>query len=154
MPKSPLPAGRRAPDRSQPEPPARVATCLVELVLSAGEFGPQAEPALRQLRAALERHQPVVGGDASGDSPSRCDEPPVDYESGTILRTGMAVTQEFGKLDVTLRALVSTRDLIQGATVGAEHLRAAIGGLRAGTEAEGPLDGLPFLEQSVRASWS
>lgn len=114
-----------------PEQVVRISTCLVELVLSAGEFGPQAEPALRQLRAALEAHQP-------------------EDEAGAILRTGMAVTQEFGKLDITLRALVSTGDLLQGALLGAEHLRAAVAGLREATSPQGPA----FVEQSVRASWS
>jgi hypothetical protein len=114
-----------------PEAVVRVSTCLVELVLSAGEFGPQAEPALRQLRAALEAHQPVD-------------------ESGTIMRTGMAVTQEFGKLDITLRALVSSGDLLQGALLGAEHLRLAVAALRDVAEPSGAA----FTEQSVRASWS
>lgn len=100
------------------------ATCLVELVLSAGEFGPQAEPALRLLRAALEASTPEA--------------------ASPILRTGMAVTQEFGKLDITLRALVSTADLVQGALLGAAHLRSAMGGPGTGA----------FQEQSVRASWS
>lgn len=104
------------------------ASCLVELVLSAGEFGPQAEPALRQLRAALEVDLT--------DAPA----------GGQILRTGMAVTQEFGKLDITVRALVSAGDLVEAATLGAEHLRAAI-------DAAQQPDG-SFQEQSVRASWT
>lgn len=101
-------------------------SCLVELVLSAGEFGPQAEPALRELRAALEVEHPERG-------------------SGPVLRTGMAVTQEFGKLDVTLRALVTAGDLVSGAALGAEHLRRAVAAL---PRAAG------FQEQSVRASWT
>jgi hypothetical protein len=103
----------------------------VELVLSAGEFGPQAEPALRRLRAVLEADQAASDG-AAGD----------------ILRTGMAVTQEFGKLDITLRALVSTGDLVQGALLGAAHLRGAVERLTADGSAA------VFQEQSVRASWS
>ena len=116
---------------------AETSTCLVELVLSAGEFGPQAEPALRELRAALEAYQDQTSApDGSALSP--------------ILRTGMAVTQEFGKLDITLRALVSTDDLLLGARLGAEHLRGAVTALDDGDRS------LPasFQEQSVRASWS
>lgn len=99
--------------------------CLVEIVLSAGEFGPQAEPALRMLRAVLE----------------------VPHQQGPILGTGMAVTQEFGKLDITVRALVSAGDLVQGAALGAEHLRLAIDAVE---REQHPA----FQEQSVRASWS
>lgn len=105
------------------------AACLVELVLSAGEFGPQAEPALRELRAALER--------APSDDPA------------SILRTGMAVTQEFGKLDITVRALVSAADLLEATALGAGHLRAAIGTVLGGDGASAV-----FHEQSVRASWT
>jgi hypothetical protein len=97
-------------------------TCLVELVLSAGEFGPHAEPALKALRAALD------GG--PGD--------------GQVLRTGVAVTQEFGKLDITLRAVVSAPDLVSGAALGTEHLRQAVAAV----------DRPGFQEQSVRASWT
>lgn len=104
-----------------------LAACLVELVLSAGEFGPQAEPALRRLRAALEL--------------------PAQPEGSEILRTGMAVTQEFGKLDITVRALVRAEDLMTAAGVGTRHLRAAIG------TASGP-GNRTFQEQSVRASWT
>lgn len=111
----------------------RVGTCLIELVVSAGEFGPQAEPALRQLRSALEAGQQL----------------PAEGLTGPILRTGMAVTQEFGKLDITLRALVSTDDLLQGALLGAQHLRDVVDQVERA-------EGLPasFQEQSVRASWS
>lgn len=110
-------------------PAAATASCLVELVLSAGEFGPQAEPALRQLRAALEL------------APERA--------TGPILRTGMAVTQDFGRLDITVRALVSADDLVHAATLGAEYLRAAIGAAEnAASEVHS------FQEQSVRASWT
>ena len=94
-------------------------------MLSTSEFGPQAEPALRRLRTALE----------------------APAQAGAILRTGMAVTQEFGKLDITVRALVSAADLVQAATLGAEHLRLAIDAVE---QAEHPA----FQEQSVRASWS
>jgi hypothetical protein len=99
----------------------------VELVLSAGEFGPQAEPALRELRAALELERPELAA------------------SEPVLRTGMAVTQEFGKLDITLRALVTTGDLVSGAALGAGHLRRAVEALSGGAA---------FQEQSVRASWT
>ena len=58
----------------------------------------------------------------------------------------MAVTQEFGKLDITLRALVTAGDLVSGAALGAEHLRRAVRG-------PAPRSG-PFQEQSVRASWT
>lgn len=128
------------PDRGE-----RPGTCLVELVLSAGEFGPQAEPALRRLRAALEARQPDTG--AAGD-----------LADGPILRIGMAVTQEFGKLDITLRALVRAGDLVQGALLGAEHLRTAVSGLSGGHDPDSPSPSAggaaSFQEQSVRASWS
>lgn len=104
---------------------AGTSTCLVELVLSAGEFGPQAEPALRRLRAALEVDQPA--------------------EQGPVLRTGMAITQEFGKLDITLRALVSAADLMAAAALGAAHLRSAVAAVEHGEA---------LREQSVRASWT
>ena len=96
--------------------------------MSVGEFGPKAEPALQQLRAALELAP--------------------EQSSGPILRTGMAVTQEFGKLDITVRALVSADDLMRAAVLGAEHLREAVGGV----ERDGDLQ--TFQEQSVRASWT
>jgi hypothetical protein len=118
----------------------RTSTCLVELVLSAGEFGPQAEPALRRLRAALEAEHPEpvsVEGVPAGPGP--------------VLRTGMAVTQEFGKLDITLRALVTAADLLAGATLGAAHLRAAVAGVEQGGSPDFRAD---FREQSVRASWT
>lgn len=118
---SKAPGGCEAEEVSDPADGA----CLVELVLSAGEFGPQAEPALKRLRALLE----------------------VPHQHGPILRTGMAVTQEFGKLDITVRALVSAADLVQGAALGTQHLREAIGTLALG---EYPA----FQEQSVRASWT
>ena len=108
-------------------------TCLVELVLSAGEFGPQAEPALRELRAALEGER--IGAD------------------GPVLRTGMAVTQEFGKLDITLRALVSSGDLVTGTALGAAHLRRAVDALREPGHAAAAVSA-PFHEQSVRAAWT
>jgi len=111
-------------------------TCLVELVLSAGEFGPQAEPALRRLRAVLEREQPEPGG--TGD---------LDATPGPVLRTGMAVTQEFGKLDITLRALVTAADLLTATGLGAAHLRAAVAAVEQGATTG-------FQEQSVRASWT
>lgn len=109
-------------------------TCLVELVLSAGEFGPQAEPALRELRAALE----VDHGVPEGGHPS------------SVLRTGMAVTQEFGKLDITLRAVVSADDLVSGAALGAGHLRRAVDAV----QEPGVLGARSFTEQSVRAAWT
>lgn len=110
-----------------PSGSAVVSTCLVELVLSAGEFGPQAEPALRELRAALEVEHPELAAT----------EP--------VRRTGMAVTQEFGKLDITLRALVSADDLVEGTSLGAAHLRAAVAALSVAAA---------FQEQSVRAAWT
>jgi hypothetical protein len=112
---------------------AAASTCLVELVLSAGEFGPQAEPALRELRAALE-------GEHGG-------------AEGPVLRTGMAVTQEFGKLDITLRAVVSSGDLVTGAALGAGHLRRAVDALREPGRAAEAGTAL-FQEQSVRAAWT
>ena len=117
----------KAPDGCQAEGVSDPAdgACLVELVLSAGEFGPQAEPALRRLRDLLE----------------------VPHQHGPILDTGMAVTQEFGKLDVTVRALVSAVDLVEGAALGTKHLRQAIGTLALGAHPA-------FQEQSVRASWT
>jgi hypothetical protein len=109
---------------------AGTASCLVELVLSAGEFGPMAEPALRRLRAALELAPEPPSSDAA------------------ILRTGLAVTQEFGKLDITVRALVSSDDLLLAASLGAAHLRTAI------CSAEIAGEPVAFQEQSVRASWT
>jgi hypothetical protein len=107
-------------------PPSR---CLVELVLSASEFGPHAEPALRRLQAALE----------------------IPHQPGPVLRTGMAVTQEFGKLDITVRAVVAADDLMEAANLAAEHLRHAIDAVECGG---GGVGHSAFREQSVRASWT
>ena len=99
---------------------------MVELVVEVRGPPFDSEPAVREMRRALEAS--VVSN----------------------VRLGMAVAQEFGRLCVTLRALVQSADLLDAARLGAPALREVL----TDTSARFAGRGVRLDEVSLHTSWS